>query len=1134
MSIINSRYGELNIIEGDTIVSRSMILYGEWAQHEINLLSHFIRPGYVVADVGAFIGTHARAFSSFIGTSGQVLAFEPRKVAFEILKKNAELAPLANVFAINSALGDAEKILTVTTPFVESSENYGALKLEQLFNAVDCGEKIAVTTLDAYKLDRLNFVKIDVEGMELDVLNGAIDTLQRCKPVVFAECNSLENSAPIIKWCQENNYQVYGVLSAAYNLDNYVRNTENIFGAAKEVGMLLIPGEAEAKSQYEDVLIKERLPEINTTDDLALLLLHKPQYPDEVLANSKVAAMLTLSYPSLQSNKLTQLLAERDEQIVNFTQSLTERDEQIVNFTQSLTERDEQIVNFTQSLTERDEQIANLSQVLTEERDAFLKKEESIIEKNQVERNKIIIEFQNSFSWRVSKPVRYLGTFIRSVFFYLSKWSKMITELLSSMNSDFIRAFRLLRRGQFNELTFRICYRFFLKHIKRVKYNSLYGWFFLWPNEPQCFVVPSKKRFPVDIVIPVHNGYEYIAPLFESIRKNTIQGTYRLIVIDDCSSDKRVQAELERQKDCFDKFELIKNDSNKGFIESVNSAVQKVTSDIFILLNTDVEVTPAWLDRITEPFLTDKTIASVTPFSNSATICSFPDFLQDNNLYLGMSANQIDDAFRTLPKTSSELLIPTGVGFCMAINRKVVKRLGMFDPIYGRGYCEENDWCMRTARFGYKHILKHNLFVYHKHGGSFPSLEKEELSKNNHQLLLSRYPEYHELVSDYIKLDPAMPIRQFVMLKLASINSDSGTVLIIDHDLGGGANAYRNGLVSKYVKAGTPVLVLVDNVITNTIKMRVFIPEEEFDVHIPDLKKIEIIFSQIKIGCVIYNNAVGSAKPQLLIQSIIKLREKHSFKLVTLIHDFYPICPSYTLLNNNGVFCGVPEQISICSECILNVSLKYSGFIPRDTIMTEWRKCWTDFLKTSDEVVCFSESSKMIILKTYPFIVNKIEVVPHLVNTSHLRKLAVKYEQPLHIGILGGINYSKGLNVVLSLVEEVKKRNDKLTKITVIGEVDAITPIEGLAVTGRYQKESLSDVVENLGVNMFLFPSICPETFSYVTSELIAMDVPLICFDIGAPPERVRTYSKGCVLPIEIDAAALLDELSALKSRFEG
>ena len=73
MTVLKARYGDFKIIDTDSVISRSLRLYGEWAQSEIDLLAHFIQEGSVVVDAGAFIGTHTRAFSTFIGlrtTSG--------------------------------------------------------------------------------------------------------------------------------------------------------------------------------------------------------------------------------------------------------------------------------------------------------------------------------------------------------------------------------------------------------------------------------------------------------------------------------------------------------------------------------------------------------------------------------------------------------------------------------------------------------------------------------------------------------------------------------------------------------------------------------------------------------------------------------------------------------------------------------------------------------------------------------------------------------------------------------------------------------------------------------------------------------------------------------------------------------
>jgi len=267
----------------------------------------------------------------------------------------------------------------------------------------------------------------------------------------------------------------------------------------------------------------------------------------------------------------------------------------------------------------------------------------------------------------------------------------------------------------------------------------------------------------IDILIPVYNGIEFLEPLFKSIIQNT-NPFYRLIIIDDCSPDKMVHDFLERfidQNKALIEIIFIKNEKNLGFLQSVNRAAKEVKNH-FVLLNTDTEVPPFWLERLMQPIIHLDKVATTTPMTNSGEICSFPTWLSDNKIYHDLDVSSVDKYFSYVSFEKNSIDVPTGVGFCMGINKDVFDQIGMFDEIFGKGYGEENDWCMRAIEIGYRNIIVPNLFVYHKHGGSFLSSEKKDLIKKNLITLNKKHPSYNRLIQDLIEKNPLKEMRDFL------------------------------------------------------------------------------------------------------------------------------------------------------------------------------------------------------------------------------------------------------------------------------------------------------------------------------------------------------------------------------------
>ena len=135
-------------------------------------------------------------------------------------------------------------------------------------------------------------------------------------------------------------------------------------------------------------------------------------------------------------------------------------------------------------------------------------------------------------------------------------------------------------------------------------------------------------------------------------------------------------------------------------------------------------------------------------------------------------------------------------------------------------------------------------------------------------------------------------------------------------------------------------------------------------------------------------------------------------------------------------------------------------------------------------------------------------MVPHRVDFVPARLPSLDHSAPLVIGIIGQISEQKGALVVKDLMDLIDREHPDVRAV-VIGDVDIPIKSPRLHVTGRYRHEELVGMIESNRINLAFFPSVCPETFSYVTEEMIRLGLPIVAFDLGAPGERLRGYDKA-------------------------
>ncbi len=233
------RYGQMVINCNDLRVGRSLLVYGEWSEGEVDVFRRFLRPGALVVEAGANMGAHTLALADLVGAHGMVLAYEPQRLLFHALCANAALNSLSQILVRHAAMGRAPGTLQVPVPDPCTMADFSGLALGELQH----GERVPVETIDALRVEQCDLIKVDVGGMEADVLRGAMQTIRRLRPPLYVANDRIQGSEDLIALIRDLGYRLWWSLVPLFNPRNWRRVRENVFDGAVSVNMLCLPAE---------------------------------------------------------------------------------------------------------------------------------------------------------------------------------------------------------------------------------------------------------------------------------------------------------------------------------------------------------------------------------------------------------------------------------------------------------------------------------------------------------------------------------------------------------------------------------------------------------------------------------------------------------------------------------------------------------------------------------------------------------------------------------------------------------------------------------------------------------------------------------------------------------------------------
>lgn len=263
----------------------------------------------------------------------------------------------------------------------------------------------------------------------------------------------------------------------------------------------------------------------------------------------------------------------------------------------------------------------------------------------------------------------------------------------------------------------------------------------------------GKKLRKVTIVVPVYGDWPSLSDCIDSL-KEFVDDRHKVMFVNDCGPDvDELESNIKKSIKGKNNFYYFRNEKNLGFVGTCNRAVLEIdkTSNDILLLNSDTIVTEGFLGSMIEVLYESDLNGAVSPRSNNASITTVPLSSAAKRDKTPEESYSIYNKIKNkLPKS---IQVPTAHGFCLLIKRSLIKKYGLFDKVFKKGYGEEVDFCRRIKKHGFRSLLANRAYVFHMEARSFSMETKKKLVEENSRILWERYPEYRQEVRDYMEVN---------------------------------------------------------------------------------------------------------------------------------------------------------------------------------------------------------------------------------------------------------------------------------------------------------------------------------------------------------------------------------------------
>ena len=620
----------------------------------------------------------------------------------------------------------------------------------------------------------------------------------------------------------------------------------------------------------------------------------------------------------------------------------------------------------------------------------------------------------------------------------------------------------------------------------------------------------ARVTVPVDIVIPVYRDLAVTQRCLASVLADGERPPGRIIVIDDRSPEPALRAWLTHLPGIV----LLRNRKNLGFVASVNRGMKEAGDRDVVLLNSDTEVPSGWLRRLQDQAHAAPDIASVSPLSNNASICSYPGF-EGGPMPAGMTLAGLDAACQAA-NAGRFVTTPTTVGFCMYIRRAALDAVGPFDAAaFGRGYGEENDFCLRASALGWTHRIACDIFVRHEGGVSFGT-EADALTGRAMNTLLERYPDYRARIARHGAADAAAPYR-FALTMAAFRASGLPVILLVAHEFAGGVRRHIDDIAT--FTAGRAHCLLLEAAARGIALSVPALPgHPRLTLAAERWRDVAAVARSAGVTRVHIHHLMGF---DLDIQSLIHIL---GVPFDVTVHDYFAICPQVTLLPRpGGQYCGEPG-LAGCDACIANRPSHGA------TDIVSWRLRWAWQFHAADRVFCPSQDALDRLARHG--LAGRARLARHEATAPGPWPMRPKpmIRGKMRIAVPGSLADHKGAHTVAAVAMAMDPARFEIQLIGAPGPVFPPAALERIRVHGPYREGELPGLLARYRPHLVWFPASAPETHGFTLGAAIDAGLPIVASAIGAYPERLAGRPLTWLIPPEAGPEPWLAAFEAVRA----